>query len=197
VLDLGFGTGLWFWASFLPSLERIDGIDLHPEALKEADKVFEAEEVPEGYRLAHERLGRQLTLGDLHKLKAKRGHFIIQDYRQPWPDVIARSRYDLVTEHGGGLGQMDSEDHVFQVIERAGDVLRPSGRFLFMNFRMQPTSLEQKIGQAPSPGFRLSRELFFQGAARAGLRMVDFHAVERPSHMPGVHTLFYGYAQKQ
>jgi ubiquinone/menaquinone biosynthesis C-methylase UbiE len=53
VLDLGFGTGLWFWATFLSSLERLDGIDASPEALEEADRVFDRAEVPAGYRLAH------------------------------------------------------------------------------------------------------------------------------------------------
>jgi hypothetical protein len=92
---------------------------------------------------------------------------------------------------------MDSVDHFFEVIERVVDVLSPSGRFLFMNFRMQPTPLEQEIGQAPSASFCLTGDLFVQGVARAGLRMLDFHAVEGPPDMPTVQTFFYGFAQKR
>lgn len=108
-MDLGFGTGLWFWASFLPALQQIDGIDLYQEALEEASRVFEVDRVSAGYRVAHAKVGQVFTLSDLKQLKQKRGRFAFQDYREAWPETILRTQYDLVTEHRGGLGQMNSE----------------------------------------------------------------------------------------
>src|SRR5512146_3062912 len=94
VLDLGFGTGLWFWASFLPALKRLDGIDLYPEALTEADRVFEQTVVPEGFRKAHAAIGQNYSRENLKELRGKRGRFFFQDYRLPWPEEIRQTRYD-------------------------------------------------------------------------------------------------------
>jgi hypothetical protein len=196
VLDLGFGTGLWFWASFLPSLRRLDGIDSHREALDEADKVFLAHEAPAGYRLAHRRVGGDFTLQDLHRLQTKRGRFVFQDYRLPWPAVLTGTRYDLVTEHGGGLGQMNSDEEVLAVVGQAARVLKPSGYMLFVNFQMEPSALEARVGQVAAPGFHLRQELFERATKEAALRMLDFHTVDRPADMPNVETFFFGYAQK-
>jgi SAM-dependent methyltransferase len=196
VLDLGFGTGVWFWASFLPALERIDGIDVVPEVLAEADQVFAARTVPSGYRLAHEQIGERFTLGDLKQLKKKRGRFFFQDYRQSWPEAITGTRYDLVTEHGGGLGQMSSEGEVVEVISRAAAVLRPGGRMLLVNFRLKRAPLEEETGQPAPAALHLSQEMFLRTVERAGLRMIDFHAADRPADMSHVQTFYYGYAQR-
>lgn len=196
VLDLGFGTGLWFWASFLPSLARLDGIDAEPEALAEADKAFAAETVPEGFRLAHARLGREYRLSDLARLKTRRGYFVFQDYRQPWPAVLTRRRYDLVTEHGGGLGMMRSDEEFIGVVKQAAAVLKPSGHLLFVNFTIKPSTLEKRAGKAPAAAFCLRRDLFVTAVEEAGLRMCDFHASYRPVRMPGIDAFFYGYAEK-
>jgi SAM-dependent methyltransferase len=196
VLDLGFGTGLWFWASFLPALQRLDGIDSDREALEAADRLFEFGEVPEGFRAAHEAAGSAFGPEDLKRLKGVRGRFVFQDYLQPWPPAIADQRYDLVTEHGGGFGQMDSDAQFRAAVARAGSVLRPGGRLMFANFAMRHSALEKQVGKAPSPAFHLRGELFVDAVARAGMRMVDFHVLPEPTDMPDVHTFFYGYAQK-
>jgi len=195
VLDLGFGTGLWFWASFLRSLERLDGIDEHPEALKEADKVFQAPAVPAGFQAAHARIGQDFTLNDVRRLKSKRGHFVFQDYRRSWPDVLCNTRYDLVTEHGGGFGTMSSDDEIVAVVRQVAQVLKPAGHVLFVNFVMAPSALERRIGRVAPPAFRLREELFRRAVEQAGLLMVDFHALAGPADMPGVEEFFYGYAQ--
>lgn len=83
VLDLGFGTGIWFWASFLPSLERIDGFDLYQESLNEAERVLNLPEVPEGYIAAHAHIGDTYTLADFKKLQKAKGNLFIQDYLAP------------------------------------------------------------------------------------------------------------------
>jgi SAM-dependent methyltransferase len=197
VLDLGFGSGLWFWASFLPALERIDGIDLYREALEEASRVFEVDRVPAGYRVAHEKIGQNFTLSDLKQFKHKRGYFAFQDYREPWPEILARTRYDLVTEHGGGLGQMSSDAEVVAVIKRISQVLKPSGYLLFVNFVMKSSALEQKLGRTPSPAWRLRKELFEEGVTRAGMKLMDCQVLDHPPEMENVEEFFYGYAQKQ
>ncbi len=196
VLDLGFGTGLWFWASFLPALRRLDGIDSEPEALQEADKAFAVGVVPEGFRAAHARLGRTFGLNHLKRLGRKRGQFVFLDYRQPWPAAIATRRYDLVTEHGGGLGMMRSDAEFSGVVQQVAHVLKPGGQFLFVNFRMKPLTIEKAAGKVPAPAFCLREELFCQAIEQAGLRMIDFHALEPPAGMPGVKAFFYGYAVK-
>jgi SAM-dependent methyltransferase len=196
VLDLGFGTGLWFWASFLSSLKRLDGIDASPEALEEADKVFGLREVPAGYRLAHERAGSTFTARDLDLLRAKRGRFFFLDYRAPWPAEIPRDHYDLVTETGGGFGQMDADQQVIDAVGQCARILKPAGRLLFVNFVMTPKRIEKEVGKVPAPSFCLRQSLFEDAVARAGLSMVDFHTVERPSDMPGVETFFYGFARR-
>jgi SAM-dependent methyltransferase len=196
VLDLGFGTGLWFWASFLSSLERLDGIDSSPEALEEADRIFDQAGVPEGFRRAHENAGSTFTRSDLERLRAKRGRFYFFDYRAPWPAEIERERYDLVTEHGGGFGQMDSDQQLIDAVGRCAGVLKPAGRLLFVNFVMSPKPIEEAVGKVPSPSFCLTQALFEDAVHRAGMHMVDFHTVEQPPDMPGIETFFYGFARR-
>lgn len=196
VLDLGFGSGLWFWASFLPVLQRIDGIDLSPEALQEANRLFEEDEVPAGFHLAHQRAGECFTHCKLMQLKQKQGYFAFQDYRQPWPSFIAQTRYDLVTEHGGGLGQMSSNAEVIAVINRVRQVLRPAGRFLFMNLVMKPSTLDQLLRRAPASHWQLCPELFEEAISRAHLKLMDFHVLNHPSDQENIAQIFYGYACK-
>ncbi len=197
VLDLGFGTGLWFWASFLPALKRLDGLDGYPEALSEAERVFTLPEVPEGYRAAHARLGEDFTRRELQELQNKRGALVIQDYRAPWPEEIMNTRYDLVTEHGGGLGDLCSKEEFINVVSKAAEVLKPSGQILFVNFQFERASRWKDCpGRNASGALPLDAELYAQAAERAGMRLVDFHTVDRPEDMPEVSAWFYGYAQK-
>jgi hypothetical protein len=193
---LGFGSGLWFWASFLPALERIDGLDLYREALEEANRVFEVDQVPAGYRIAHEKIGQHFTLRDLKQLRQKRGYFAFQDYRKPWPEVIVRTRYDLVTEHGGGLGQMNSDIEVIAVIKKIAQVLKPAGHLLFMNFVMKPSVLEQKLRGVTSPSWCLRPELFEEAMKQAKMKLLDFQALKPPADVEDMEKFFYGYAQK-
>ncbi len=197
VLDLGFGPGLWFWASFLPALKRLDGFDAYPEALEEAERVFQLERVPAGYRIAHAAVGEDFTLLDLKALKLKRGHRVIQDYLEPWPDEIAQTRYDLVAEHGGGLGDMQSEDDFRAVIRKSAAVLKPAGCMLFVNFQMKERSeLARQLGKSAGFQLSLSAGLYHQAVEQAGMRMIDFHSIDQPTDMPRVQTFLYGYAQK-
>lgn len=196
VLDLGFGSGLWFWASFLPALERIDGIDLYAEALEEADRVFQGEGVPAGFRIAHERLGQTFTPGDLRQLQQKRGRFHFLDYRQAWPEAIAGSRYDLVTEHGGGLGQMNSDAEVVAVMKKVTGVLKPAGHFLFVNMVTQSLPVEERLDRVPDPAWCLDAGLYEEAVRRAGLEMVDFQVIDQLPEAEKVDKLFYGYARK-
>ncbi|MGZ4959093.1 MAG: hypothetical protein ACXV7J_07570 [Methylomonas sp.] len=196
VLDLGFGSGLWFWASFLPALERIDGLDLYREALEEANRIFEVDHVPAGYRAAHAQAGYAFTLKDLKQLKQKGGYFGFQDYRKPWPEVIAKTRYDLVTETGGGLGQMNSDAEVVAVISKVSQVLKPGGSLLFMNFEMEPSALDKKLGRVAAPSWELRPELFEEAVEQARMELVDFHVLNQAADTANVERVFYGYAQK-
>lgn len=197
VLDLGFGTGLWFWASFLPSLKRIDGFDLFPEALEQADRVLAHDDVPDAFRQAHAYIGETFELGDLRRLGEKRGNLVIQDYRDPWPEAIQRSRYDLITEHGGGLGELRSDEEFVDIVQRCGRVLKASGCMLFVNFTMKEHSrFERYLRGDEVWTVNLREELFLRAAKEAGMNMVDLHTVREPADMPGVQTFFYGYAQK-
>jgi SAM-dependent methyltransferase len=197
VLDVGFGSGLWFWASFLPALERIDGLDLYPEALEEANGVFEVDQVPPGFREAHSQLGHIFTLTQLKQLKQKQGYFVFQDFRNPWPEEIVQTHYDLVTENGGGLGQLASVGEVSAVLQKIGQVLKPSGYFLFMNFMTEPTILEQKLGHVESPSWRFRPDLLKNALKLAKLKLVDFYVENYPGGTENRERFFYGYAQKR
>ncbi len=197
VLDLGFGTGLWFWASFLPSLKRIDGFDLFPEALVEADRVFELAEVPEGYRAAHRQVGEDFRLHQLQELRKKRGALVIQDYRQPWPLEMMHSGYDLVTETGGGFAELTSDQELMELVSRCALVLNGGGRLFFVNFVTKVPSEFGRCLRENVPAMRQVRSDLFERAVRqAGLRMADFHSIEQPPEMPDVQTFLYGYAEK-
>ena len=197
VLDLGFGSGLWFWASFLPALERIDGIDLYQEALEEANRIFDLDRAPAGYRLVHGQLGEIFTLLDLQRLKAAQGQFSFQDYREPWPVAITRARYDLVTEHGGGLGQMSCDAEVMALVEQVSRVLKPGGCLLFTNFVMQSSPVEKKLGRVAPPSWRLTAGLIKAAVREAGLNLADLHTVNDPIDGEGVDKFFYGYARRE
>ena len=129
VLDLGFGTGLWFWASFLPSLERLDGIDRYPQALKHANEIFEKKRTPSGWRKAHQNIGEAFNLADIRRLKRSCGNYFFSDYRQKWPDEIKENTYDLIAEHGGGLAQVESREALAAVTLKIAKALAPGGDF--------------------------------------------------------------------
>ncbi len=191
VLDLGFGTGLWFWASFLPNLLRVDGIDLHPEALEAADKVFRLDGVPEGYALVHRKLRRKFTRDDLDELAGKRGAFFFFDYTKRWPRKIKKNHYDLITEHGGGFGELKTKDEVSASIRHCADALKPGGCLFFVNFQMKSSSA--------SKSFRLSEEVLSQSIQRAGMERIDFKTTtlrKGDRIKSSIEKIFYGYAQK-
>ncbi|MGE5140502.1 MAG: hypothetical protein ACM3JD_13625 [Rudaea sp.] len=196
VLDLGFGTGLWFWASFLPALKRLDGLDLRREALVEADRIFEEATVPEGLCKAHAAIGQNYSREDLQELREKRGRFFFQDYRLPWPEEIRQTRYDLVTEHGGGLADLCGEQEFVQVFQKSAEVLKARGYMLFANFRFKHPS---DLPDCPSSSEHvpLDSELYSRAAEQAGMTVVDLQIAERPPEMPRVETFVYGYAQKR
>jgi SAM-dependent methyltransferase len=196
VLDLGFGTGLWFWASFLPSLKQLDGIDLYEEALDEANEVFRLNHIPDGYAVAHNHIGDSFMMNDLANLKSKAGNFAFQDYRETWPPPIGITKYDLVTEHGGGFGQMDSQGDITDVIKQIARVLKDDGYFFFLNFRMKyALTVEDQLDRVPKAGFHLSRKVLFECVKAGGMKMVDFHTVLHPMSKTGIDRCYYGYAK--
>ncbi len=189
VLDLGFGTGAWFWASFLPGLVRLDGIDLHPEALEAADRVFEQGGVPGGFALVHRRLGRKFTEQDMRTLAGKRGDFFFFDYTRTWPRKIKRNHYDLVTEHGGGFGEMKGEDELSASVRHCAGVLKKGGSLLFVNFHM-----------STSPDFSLDEGMISRAIQNAGMKMMDFQTTSLRKNeriTSSIKKMFYGYAQKK
>jgi hypothetical protein len=191
VLNLGFGTGPWFWASFLPNLVRLDGIDLHPEALAAADRVFEQNRVSPGYARIHRQLGRKFTRDELKALMGKRGNFFFFDYTKPWPKEIVRNRYDLITEHGGGFGEMKSESELVASVKHCAKVLKKGGCLFFANFQMKTVSV--------SPAIRLTERVLVQAAWRAGMEMIDFQThtpTKRDRATSSIDKMFYGYAKK-
>lgn len=196
VLDLGFGTGIWFWASFLPALKRIDGFDLYQESLDEVDRVLNLAQIPEGYTAAHEYLGTTYTTEDFKKLRDKRGSLFIKDYLTEWPEVIRNTHYDLVTEFGG-IGELNSDQEFTDIIKKSADILKPGGYMMFVNFLEKAVpNLEKKLGRYTPEGLHLSTELYYHAVQEAGMTMVDFHAIENPEGMPTMKTFFYGYCQK-
>jgi len=196
VLDLGFGTGIWFWASFLPSLKRIDGFDIYQQALDEADRVLSLPEVPEGYLIAHQYLNESFTIDDFKNLGSARGQLIIRDYLKPWPPAIERTEYDLVTEYGG-IGEVETNEQFKNIIKKSASVLKTGGSMMFVNFlEKEVPNLEKKLGRYTPDTLKLGLPLFDEAVREAGMKMMDFHAVDNPVGMPIMQTFFYGLAQK-
>lgn len=196
VLDLGFGTGIWFWASFLPSLKRIDGFDIYQQALDEADRVLNLSEVPDGYMEAHKYLGESYTTEDFVKLREKRGNLLSQNYLASWPESIANIQYDLVTEYGG-IGEVETNQQFKDIIKKSAQVLKPGGEMMFVNFlEKEVGELEKKLGRHTPDSLHLSTGLFEEAVEEAGMNMVEFHAIDHPEGMPIMQTFFYGYASK-
>lgn len=196
VLDLGFGTGLWFWASFLPSLKKIDGFDIYQQALNEADRELKLDKVPQGYVVVHEYIGESYANDDFKKLKATRGNLIIQDYLQMWPEVISNTKYDLVTEYGG-IGEVETNQQFKEIIKKSSSVLKPNGSMVFVNFLEKDVpDLEKKLGRHTPNSLQLGTPLFEEAVREAGMKMVEFHAIDNPEGMPIMQTFFYGFATK-
>lgn len=195
VLDLGCGTGLYFWASFLPSLQRIDGIDLYQEFVDEADRVVSLDQVPEGYRQAHEYIGESFTIEDLKRLKAARRTIAVGDFRKPFPEPIASTQYDLVAEFGS-LGEVATHDEFTNVVKRSAALLHPGGAMMFVNFlERQVDSDAQALGRFTHDSLTLNEDLYRQAVKEAGMELVDFHAVDQPEGP--IETFFYGFAIKR
>lgn len=197
VLDLGFGTSVWFWASFLPSLKRIDGFDLYQQALDEAERIINLDEIPEGYKIAHNFIEDHFSLEDWKRLKTAKGNLVIQDYRQPWPKTITQNKYDLITEYGG-IGEVDSNQEFINIIKQSSKVLKPKGHMMFVNFLEKKTTIgdiEKKLRRFTPDSLQLNTNLYKQATEEAGMNIIDFHAVDNPEGMPIIQTFFYGYAQ--
>jgi hypothetical protein len=122
---------------------------------------------------------------------------VIQDYREPWHPAIANTHYDLVTEHGGGLGEMRTASEFQALFRKSAQVLKPAGSMFFVNFVMLTRSdLAERLGKGAPPSVRLAPELYCAAVERAGWRMMDWRAVEAPPELPRVQRFFYGYARK-
>jgi SAM-dependent methyltransferase len=189
VLDLGFGTGLWFWASFLPSLERLDGIDMYPQALKHANEVFEKKRTPSGWRKAHQNIGEAFSLADIRRLKRSCGNYYFSDYRNQWPGEIQENTYDLITEHGGGLAQVESREALAAVTQNIAKALAPGGDFFFMNLEMEPDEVEKKLGNVEEKAsVDFTHELFLSVARRANLVLKEFARIE---------NIVFGYMRRE
>ena len=188
VLDLGFGTGLWFWASFLPNLERLDGIDLYPQALDYATKIFNKKRVPSGWLRAHQNIGEDITIDDIQRLKKHCGKYFFSDYRKRWPGGIRNSTYDLITEHGGGLAQVVSSDELIRVIKKISKALKHGGNFFFMNLEMEPDKIEKRLTEeAHLPPLKLNQELFLYVASKSDLVLKEYQQTG---------NIIYGYMRR-
>jgi len=189
VLDLGFGTGLWFWASFLPNLERLDGIDLYPQAISYANQIFKKKRVPSGWRRAHQDIGETVTIDDIQRLKVRGGKYFFSDYRKKWPDGIRDGIYDLITEHGGGLAQVDSSDDLIRVFIKISTALKPGGNFFFMNLEMEPENIEKRMTEeAHIPPLKLDQELFYSAACKSNLVLIEYQQTG---------NIIYGYMRRE
>ena len=188
VLDLGFGTGLWFWASFLPNLERLDGIDLYPQALEFANRIFNKKRVPGGWLKAHQNIGDEITIHDIQRLKKHCGSYFFSDYRKRWPGGIRRNKYDLVTEHGGGLARVDSSDGLIRVIRKISRALKQGGYFFFMNLEMEPDAVEKRLAEeAHLPTLKLNHELLVLAASKSSLVLKEYQQTG---------NILYGYMRR-
>jgi len=196
VLDLGFGTGIWFWASFLPALERIDGVELYQEALDEAERVLHLPEVPDGYAAAHNYLGESYTIEQFRELQRTRGHLVAGDVFGDWDPQIANSCYDLVTEYGG-LGKLETTDQFMEIVARCAQVLNPGGAMFFVNFvEKQLTPIEKKLGEEIPQVLQWGLALFEQAVQAAGMELKEFYELDQPEGMTNIQTFMYGYATK-
>jgi SAM-dependent methyltransferase len=189
VLDLGFGTGLWFWASFLPNLERLDGIDLYPQAINYANQIFKKNRVPSGWRKAHQNIGENITINDIQNLKKRGGKYFFSDYRKKWPDGIRDSTYDLITEHGGGLTKVNSSDELICVIKKISKALKHGGNFFFMNLEMEPDTIEKRLAEAADvPRVKLDRDLLIYVASKSNLGLKEYQQSG---------NIIYGYMRRE
>lgn len=185
VLDLGFGNNIWFWASFLPSLKKIDGIDISEKALKESEKILNADKLPSGYKEAHETLGSDFKLKDLHNLKNKKGNLIVQDYKGPWPGELLSTRYDLITEYDS-FSELNNDQDFKNAIKKAASLIKPNGYLMLMDFK------DNYI----SPHLNLSQQLYLESIKEAKLELINLHTITKPEGMLNIEQFFYGFAQK-
>lgn len=94
-LDAGCAPTTLFWSIPLKAVCHIDCCDNRPEALKVLMDFIRSDEIPECYRVALERFGRNLD--HLRKVRGAIRSFIVHDaLRAP----LLAGRYDLVTAVG-------------------------------------------------------------------------------------------------
>lgn len=195
VLDLGCGTGLYFWASFIPSLRHLDGIDLYQEFINEADRVVNMDQVPEGYKLAHNYIGEPFVADDFKRLKAVRGAILVGDFRKPFPEPISSTQYDLITEFGS-IGEVATNTEFIDVVKRSAALLRTGGAMMFANFLEHKVDSEaQALGRFTPDSLTLNEYLYRKAVQESGMEIVDFHAVDQPEGP--IKTFFYGFALKK
>jgi hypothetical protein len=139
--------------------------------------------VSEGSALVHGALDRRFTEDDLRRLASRRGKFFFFDYTKPWPD--------LITEHGGGFGEMKSKDELTASVMHCKSALKKDGCLLFVNFQMEA---------APgSEEFCLNEAMLSGAIEKAGLKIVEFRTAtprEEDRNTSSVEKMVYGHARK-
>lgn len=119
---------------------------------------------------------------------------MVGDFRQSFPEAIQNTRYDLVTEFGS-IGEVETNAEFIDVVERSAQLLNPNGAWLFVNFlERELDASAQVLGRFTPDSLQLGENLFHESVVSAGLKMVDFHAIDQPERV--VKTFFYGFASK-
>lgn len=139
-LDVGSGTSTLFWALALTRIQSISCSDKYPEALKVLSEFIDSGRTPACYIEALNMLGK--TKNHLKDLRNRFDSFYVFDAFGTWPDDLAFTDYDMISEFGT-FGLAPNEDVFINCFAEPTRHLKKGGFFIGANWTRNPITTEK------------------------------------------------------
>lgn len=140
-LDLGAGTSTLFWCCALDTVRSVTVVDVSPEALVVLNRLVRSSEVTQCSRDALAMFGRDER--HVARVRGLEWRYLVFDFSQPWPSLLAGGSYDLITAFGC-FGLADGPDHFRRSIRQAASRLVPGGTIIGANWLRTPAAITAK-----------------------------------------------------
>ena len=165
-VDLGCGPTTLFWSIPLDGITSITCVDESLEAIKVLDEIVRENGWPTCYSEALKMVGK--AEDDLWSMASKIHNLWIFDALDPWPEVLCRVRFDLITQFGL-FGLSATEEEYVRCISYVLPHMNDGACVIGANWRSR--ELSDNSSNARSRYLRSG--LASDAASSLGLRLLD------------------------